>query len=220
MSECVVVHSKCDKCGKTAPRDASLSWRKDRGVDICDECQSAVRSPARPTCGTCPHSVSRESGRTYCHAIPDRAGGTPEVDDDSPGCIYHPDMAEYVAERQRSKENQMNPFANPEDRAAFIHGQRMEPCPKCGSYEMEPQIPVRLAVSPAATPREALVAYVRSSAAGPLVVEGPAYYQCGSCGHKGPAVDCTGRTSDDCRRDPILYSKMKALWNGQRKDIP
>ena len=109
----------------------------------------------------------------------------------------------------------MNLFTNPADRAAFIYGQPMAPCPRCGSYEMKPQIPVRLAVSHDATPRDVLAAYVRSSAAGPLVVEGPAYYQCGSCWHKGPAVDCTGRTSDDCRNDAQLNKEMKRLWNGQ-----
>ena len=114
----------------------------------------------------------------------------------------------------------MNWLNDPAARAAFIHGQRMDPCPKCGSYEMQPQIPVRLAISDQATPREVLATYVRSATAGPLVVEGPAYFQCGSCWHKGPSIDCTGRTSEDCRKDAKLYAQLKALWNGQHKETP
>jgi len=115
----------------------------------------------------------------------------------------------------------MNWLNDPKTRAAFIHGQPMEPCPKCGGYDMQPQIPVRLSVPDSATPREVLTVYFQSAAAGPAAaVEGPAYFQCGSCWHKGPAVDCTGRTSDDCRKDARLYAQMKALWNGQHKETP
>ena len=35
------------------------------------------------------------------------------------------------------------------------------------------------------------------------------------CGHKGPAVDCTGRTSEDCCADKALNAEMKRLWNAQ-----
>jgi hypothetical protein len=32
----------------------------------------------------------------------------------------------------------------------------------------------------------------------------------------GPAVDCTGRTSEDCRADRALNAEMKRLWNTQK----
>jgi len=38
---------------------------------------------------------------------------------------------------------------------------------------------------------------------------------CWGCGHKGPSVDCTGRTSEDCRADRALNAEMKRLWNMQ-----
>ena len=46
-------------------------------------------------------------------------------------------------------------------------------------------------------------------------LEGPCYYACFACGHKGPAVDCTGRTSEDARQDRALNAEMKRLWNTQ-----
>ena len=38
---------------------------------------------------------------------------------------------------------------------------------------------------------------------------------CCCCGHKGPSVDCSGRTSEDCRQDRTLNAEMKRLWNEQ-----
>ncbi len=38
---------------------------------------------------------------------------------------------------------------------------------------------------------------------------------CWDCKHNGPAVDCTGRTSEDARQDRALNTKMKRLWNEQ-----
>ena len=60
----------------------------------------------------------------------------------------------------------------------------------------------------------------RAVKAGATPLEGPAYYACWDCGHKGPAVDCTGRTSEDCRADRALNAEMKRLWNTQPKDRP
>jgi len=51
-------------------------------------------------------------------------------------------------------------------------------------------------------------------------VQGPAYYACWDCFHKGPAVDCTGRTSEDCRADRALNAEMQRLWNAQTPNTP
>lgn len=44
-------------------------------------------------------------------------------------------------------------------------------------------------------------------------------YMCWDCCHKGPAVDCTGRTSEDCRSDRALNAEMKRLWNSQEGGV-
>jgi hypothetical protein len=37
---------------------------------------------------------------------------------------------------------------------------------------------------------------------------------CFDCFHKGPSLDCSGKTSEEVGQDPIIYQKMKDLWNG------
>ena len=106
-------------------------------------------------------------------------------------------------------------WLDPAKRAEFIHGQRMEPCPSCGSYKMMAQVPIVLDTNGSESAKQTLAKWVRATKSGATPVEGPAYYVCEDCGHKGPAVDCTGRTSEDCRSDPKLASEMKRLWNSQ-----
>ncbi len=64
-------------------------------------------------------------------------------------------------------------------------------------------------------PRKLLGAYVRTMRKTGGILEGPCYYVCRECGHKGPAVDCTGRTSEDVGKDPKVNAEMKRLWNEQ-----
>lgn len=104
---------------------------------------------------------------------------------------------------------------DPASRAAWIYGQRMEPCPKCGSFNMKPQMPIKMALTGVETVREVLGKWVNAIKGGATPLEGPCYYICGDCKHKGPAVDCTGRTSEDCRQDKRLNAEMKRLWNEQ-----
>lgn len=104
---------------------------------------------------------------------------------------------------------------DPAKRAEWVYGQPMAPCPKCGSYNMKPQIPIALETSGAETMPHLVGKWARATKAGSTPLQGPAYYCCWDCHHKGPAVDCTGRTSEECRADRALNAEMKRLWNSQ-----
>jgi hypothetical protein len=102
-------------------------------------------------------------------------------------------------------------------RAEWVYGQPMAPCPSCGSFNMKPTIPIQIDLDGVQTPKELLARWHKTTSTGATPVEGPAYYFCADCRHKGPAVDCTGRTSEDCRADRALNAEMKRLWNTQSK---
>ena len=100
-------------------------------------------------------------------------------------------------------------------RAEWIYGQPMRSCPTCGSYNMKPQMPIAMATTGDETVPQLVGKWARATKAGATPLEGPCYYACVDCGHKGPAVDCTGRTSEDARQDRALNAEMKRLWNTQ-----
>lgn len=104
---------------------------------------------------------------------------------------------------------------DPAARAAWVYGQPMNPCPKCGGYNMKPQTPIVMDVTGSESPQQLLGKYARATKAGATPLEGPCYYQCWDCWHKGPAVDCTGRTSEAVRADRAVNAEMKRLWNSQ-----
>jgi hypothetical protein len=104
---------------------------------------------------------------------------------------------------------------DPASRAAWIYGQPMAPCPKCGSYMMKPQMPIQIDLTGDETVPQVLGKWARATKAGATPLEGPCYFVCWDCKHKGPAVDCAGRTSEDARQDRALYAEMKRLWNTQ-----
>lgn len=104
---------------------------------------------------------------------------------------------------------------DPAARAAWVYGQPMAPCPKCGSYNIGPQMPIDLRLTGDETLPQLVGKWARFTKAGTTPLQGPAYYACRDCFHKGPAVDCTGRTSEECRQDTPLNTKMKRLWNTQ-----
>ncbi len=106
---------------------------------------------------------------------------------------------------------------DPAARAAWIYGQPMQPCPKCGSYDMKPQTPIVMHLAGTERPRQLLGKWARATKQGATPLDGPCYYQCWDCGHKGPAVDCTGRTSEDVRADRAVNAEMKRLWNSQAR---
>ena len=45
---------------------------------------------------------------------------------------------------------------NPAERAEWIYGQPMAPCPACGSYNMKPQMPVKIGLADDDTAMQAL----------------------------------------------------------------
>ena len=105
---------------------------------------------------------------------------------------------------------------NPAKRAEWVHGQPMAPCPACGSYNMKPQIPIALGTTGKETMRQFVGKWARFTKLGATPLQGQAYYACWDCGHKGPVMNCTGRTLEDCCVDVELNSEMKRLWNTQK----
>lgn len=108
---------------------------------------------------------------------------------------------------------------DPASRAEWAYGQPMAPCPTCGSYRMKPQMPIKMDATGEETVPQLVGKWARATKAGATPLEGPAYFVCWDCGHKGPAVDCAGRTSEDARTDPALNAEMKRLWNSQTPNV-
>jgi len=106
---------------------------------------------------------------------------------------------------------------DPAARAAWIYGQSMQPCPKCGSYNMKPQTPIQMDADGSESAKQILGKWARATKAGATPLEGPCYYMCWDCGHKGPAVDCTGRTREAVGADRAVNTEMKRLWNSQER---
>ena len=109
---------------------------------------------------------------------------------------------------------------DPAKRAEWVYGQPMAPCPKCGGYDMKPQMPIQIELDSESTVRQVIGSWARATKAGATPLKGPCYYACWACGHKGPAVDCSGRTSEDARKDSTLNAEMKRLWNTQVPGLP
>lgn len=113
----------------------------------------------------------------------------------------------------------LNMLKDPAKRAEWVYGQPMAACPKCGSYNMKPQMPIAMETTGDETAPQLVGKWARATKAGATPLQGPAYYACWDCFHKGPAVDCTGRTSEDCRADRVLNAEMKRLWNAQTPNV-
>lgn len=106
-------------------------------------------------------------------------------------------------------------LSDPASRAAWVYGQPMAACPRCGSYDMKPQTPIMIDMTGEETPRQLLGKWVRTTKAGATPLEGPVFMMCWECGHKGPSVDCSGRTREDVGMDPAVNAEIKRLWNSQ-----
>lgn len=102
-----------------------------------------------------------------------------------------------------------------EKHAKYIYGDYMTPCVKCGSWDFMPQTPIKLKenLPENFTPKQLLGVYARAVKGGQTELLGPCYFICKSCGHKGPAVDCTGLTREFVGKNPEIYAEMKRLWN-------
>lgn len=124
-------------------------------------------------------------------------------------------MSEADSRGRVGRAEQLVGLRHPAARAAWVYGQPMNPCPTCGSYDMKPQMPIVMHLSGVESPRQLLGKWARATKAGATPLDGHCYYMCWDCGHKGPAVDCTGRTSESVRADRAVNAEMKRLWNSQ-----
>lgn len=109
---------------------------------------------------------------------------------------------------------------DPAKRAEWVYGQPMAPCPKCGSYNMKPQMPIRIDLEGCESAPRLAGKWARAVKAGATPLEGQAYYICWDCQHRGPSVDVSGRTSEDASKDRALNTEMKRLWNLQDGGAP
>lgn len=102
--------------------------------------------------------------------------------------------------------------------AKMIFGQEMKSCPKCGSFDMMFQTPIKMDKEPILatdTAKQLVGKWARAIKDGYTPLEGPVYLMCRDCWHKGPAFDCTGRTSEEVGRDKNVADIVKKLWNEQ-----
>ena len=111
----------------------------------------------------------------------------------------------------------MNPFRDPAARAKFVFGQPMKPCPKCGSYSLIHQTPIKMAepITAADSAKQAVGKWAREMLRGDPEMEGPVFIMCRECFHKGPAVDCTGMTREQVGQSSKIAADVKRLWNEQ-----
>lgn len=121
---------------------------------------------------------------------------------------------------QMAKKKKMMPLT--EGHAKLIYGDYMTPCSECGSWDFMPQTPIKIEeeIPKNFTPKQLLGIWARATKSGNTPLKGPCYFICKTCGHKGPAVDCSGLTSEFVRKDPKIYAEMKRLWNEEKQINP
>ena len=93
----------------------------------------------------------------------------------------------------------------------------MNACPSCGGFDLGYQTPIKMfePITADDDARSVLAKWARATKAGVSLLEGPVYIHCRSCRHKGPALDCTGRTAGGVGKDPEVATEVKRLWNNQ-----
>lgn len=102
---------------------------------------------------------------------------------------------------------------NAKETARIIFGEEMKPCPECGSFNIKGQTPVKIESD--LDIKSLLSQYAKMTMNGTDDLEGPCYLMCFDCMHKGPSIDCSGRTAADVGNDPKVWTEMKRLWNQQ-----
>ena len=104
---------------------------------------------------------------------------------------------------------------DPAKRCAWVFGQPMKACPRCGGYKLGYQTPVRQMepLREGESVKSIVGKWARAVKAGNNALEGPVFVWCQACFHKGPALDCTGRTAEDVGRDKVVADEVKRLWN-------
>lgn len=94
----------------------------------------------------------------------------------------------------------------------------MKACPKCSGYNIGYSTPIKLDEPMPTTAKGMLGAWARARKSGQTPLEGTCRIMCRDCGHLGPAVDVSGRTSEDVGRDKAVADETKRLWNSQPND--
>lgn len=105
-------------------------------------------------------------------------------------------------------------------RAAFVFGQPMKPCPKCGSYHFMHQTPIAMEEPILATDTaKSLLGKWARAQKGRLgedtPMKGTVFIMCLDCGHEGPTVACHGMTRGEVGRNRVIADEVKRLWNEQ-----
>lgn len=115
----------------------------------------------------------------------------------------------------------MSIFKDPARRAAFVFGQPMKPCPKCGSFSLIFQTPIKMAdpITAGDTAKQAVGKWAREILHGDPQMEGPVFIMCRDCFHKGPALDCTGMSREQVGQSREISATVKRLWNEQTPPI-
>jgi len=103
------------------------------------------------------------------------------------------------------------------ERAAFIFGEAMRPCPKCDGFQLGYSMPIQMKepIEPGDDAKKILGKWARSVKDGPTMLEGPVRIVCRECGHRGPHIVCYGRTAEDVGKDAEVAKELKRLWNNQ-----
>lgn len=102
--------------------------------------------------------------------------------------------------------------------AEFAFGCKMNPCPKCGSWNIKYQVPIEIDIPKGASARQILSAWAREQAKGPRL-KGYGFIMCFDCGYKGPHVSTEGMTYGQANKSVEFADKMKAAWNNQDKSF-
>lgn len=79
------------------------------------------------------------------------------------------------------------------------------------------QTPIKMSepILPTDSAKQLVGKWARAVKDGHTPLEGPVFLMCRDCYHNGPAMDCTGRTSEDVGRDKNVADTVKRLWNEQ-----
>ncbi len=98
-----------------------------------------------------------------------------------------------------------------------VFGEEMIPCPKCGSWNLGYQSPIKTQIEATDSAEDVLKKYFSETKSGKTPLQGPVFIWCWECFHKGPALDCTGRTSEEVNSDREVARKVRSLWNEQQE---
>lgn len=113
-----------------------------------------------------------------------------------------------------------NIFKSSQKRCEWIFGEPMKPCPKCGSYNLKYQTPIKLneELPKNFDAKKTIGVWARTIKDGHTPLEGKAYLMCFDCFFRGPSMDVSGRTAEEVGKDPLVAKKIKCLWNNQTKE--